>query len=157
MNTTAFIDGKPCSIEDGETLLKFIERHAGRNTVPTLCNDSRLEPFGACRVCSVEVATQPDGPRRVVASCHTPVTAGLHVFPNSPRVLRLRRNLLELVLSDYPPERLAGPAAGDDELRSVLTQVNLSPADVRYAPGRRRCDRGPDTSHPYLQIGRAHV
>jgi hypothetical protein len=60
----------------------------GRGFVPTLCDAPQLEPYGACRVCSVEVALQADGPRRVVASCHTPLAAGMHVFTESPKVRR---------------------------------------------------------------------
>jgi hypothetical protein len=72
----AFIDGEPLRFESGDTLLNFIDRHKGRGFVPTLCDAPQLEPYGACRVCSVEVALQADGPRRVVASCHTPLISG---------------------------------------------------------------------------------
>ena len=44
-----------------------------KKKVPTLCDDPNLAPYGACRVCSVEVALEKDGPTKVVASCHTPV------------------------------------------------------------------------------------
>ncbi len=55
---TAFIDGEPHPFEAGDTLLNFIDRHRGRGHVPTLCDAPQLEPYGACRVCSVEVALQ---------------------------------------------------------------------------------------------------
>ena len=67
MSKTATINGQSYALREGETILQFVERHIGKRTIPTLCNDERLEPFGACRVCAVEVALQPDGPRRVVA------------------------------------------------------------------------------------------
>ena len=66
---------------------------------------------GACRVCSVEVAMQADGPRRVVASCHTPIAARLHVFTESANVMRLWRVMFEGVITASPPEYL--PLAED--------------------------------------------
>ena len=64
----AYIDGVAYPINKGETMLAFLKRHKGPNPVPTLCDAPNLEPFGSCRVCSVEVALQPDGPTKVMAS-----------------------------------------------------------------------------------------
>jgi formate dehydrogenase major subunit len=68
MNKTATLDGKEFPIVDGETVIAFIERHHCKGAVPTLCYDERLESFGSCRVCSVQIAQSADGPRRMVAS-----------------------------------------------------------------------------------------
>lgn len=151
MNKTASINGQVHEIVEGETLLQFVERYHGKRTVPTLCYDELLEPFGSCRVCSVEVAMAADGPRRVVAACHTPVAENMHVFHDSPRVEKLRRNILELVLSDYPVESLQHGPNGDAELQAVIGQVGFNPRSVRYAPGKNHFDRQPDTSHPYMR------
>ncbi|MBP6390555.1 MAG: hypothetical protein KA175_05810 [Flavobacteriales bacterium] len=51
----AFIDGKAYPINKNETMLAFMRRHIGPNPVPTLCDAPNLEPFGSCRVCSVEL------------------------------------------------------------------------------------------------------
>ena len=70
----AYIDGKPYEIGSNHTsILKFVKSYVGEKKVPTLCDDPNLAPYGACRVCSVEVALEKDGPTKVVASCHTPV------------------------------------------------------------------------------------
>ena len=152
MNPSAFINGQPYEMQEGETILHFIERHAGKRTVPTLCYDELLEPFGSCRVCSVEVALQPDGPRRVVAACHTPVSENMHIVHDSPKIQRLRRNIVELVITDYPVDKLTStPRNGDAELRDVIAQVGLDPRAVRYAPGKNHLARQPDTSHPYMR------
>ena len=137
---TAWLDGVELPLEPGETILAFIERHRHAGAVPTLCNDARLAPFGSCRVCSVEAAPSADAPRKVVASCHTPVTPGLHIFSGSERITRLRRNILELVLSDYPVEsrRGEGPGRPDAELQAVIRKVGIDPAAVRYRPAARR-------------------
>jgi formate dehydrogenase major subunit len=78
----------------GETILQFAKRHIGEDYIPTLCDDPRLKPHGACRVCSVEVALQTDGPIRTVASCHTPIAARYayfcairHLYKNCARIL----------------------------------------------------------------------
>ena len=97
----AYIDGVAYPIRKGETMLSFMRRHIGPNPVPTLCDAPNLEPFGSCRVCSVEVALQEDGPAKVMASCHSPVGKGQYITTNSPRMERLRKNIVELVLTDY--------------------------------------------------------
>ena len=51
----AYIDGKAYPINKNKTMLAFMRRHIGPNPVPTLCDAPNLEPFGSCRVCSVEV------------------------------------------------------------------------------------------------------
>ena len=67
MTQYAYLDHKPYAIEPGETILTFARRH-GFETIPTLCDDSRLEPFGACRVCSVDVALEQGGKAKSQAS-----------------------------------------------------------------------------------------
>ena len=55
----AYIDGKPYEIGANHTsILKFVKKLCWRKKVPTLCDDPNLAPYGACRVCSVEVALE---------------------------------------------------------------------------------------------------
>jgi formate dehydrogenase major subunit len=145
---TAFIDGEPYRFQQGETLLNYIDRHRGRGHVPTLCDAPQLEPYGACRVCSVEIAQQPEGPRRVVASCHTPMTAGLHIFTESKKVRALRKNIVELVLTDHPLDCLTCEVNGNCELQTVAAKVGIR--GVRYPAGANHLDRKKDLSHPYM-------
>ena len=58
----AYIDNIAHEIKEGETILSFLKRVYGKNAVPTLCDAPNLDPYGACRVCSVDVALQPGGP-----------------------------------------------------------------------------------------------
>jgi len=145
---TAFIDGEPYRFNVGDTLLNFVDRHRGRGFVPTLCDAPQLEPYGACRVCSVEVALQADGPRRVVASCHTPLSAGMHVFTESQKIRRLRKNIVELVLTDHPLDCLTCEVSGNCELQTVAAKVGIR--GVRYPAGANHLDRAKDHSHPYM-------
>jgi formate dehydrogenase major subunit len=145
---TAFIDGQPLRYQAGDTLLNFIDRHRGRGHVPTLCDAPQLEPYGACRVCSVEVAMQPDGPRRVVASCHTPIAPGMHIYTESQKIRGLRRNIVELVLTDHPLDCLTCEVNGNCELQTVAAKVGVR--KVRYPAGANHLDRQKDLSHPYM-------
>ncbi|MEM7145718.1 MAG: formate dehydrogenase subunit alpha [Verrucomicrobiota bacterium] len=144
----AYIDGEAYEMEEGETLLQFVDRHKERGHVPTLCDAPQLEPYGACRVCSVEVAQAEDGPRRVVASCHTPLSENLHIFTESKQVLNLRRNIVELVLTDHPLDCLTCEVNGNCELQSVAAKVGVR--GVRYPEGANHLDREKDLSAAYL-------
>jgi len=95
---TMTIDGKEVKAEEGMTLLQA----AGEVgiEIPTLCYDERLAPYGACRLCSVEIVR---GQRpRIVASCVYPVEEGLEVHTDSPRVARIRKVILELLQARSP-------------------------------------------------------
>ncbi len=145
---TAYINNKPYDIREGETVLAFLKRHLGKNSVPTLCDAPNLEPYGACRVCSVDVALSPDGPAKAMASCHTPMMPDYHIFPDSPRIQKLRKNIIELVLTDHPLDCLTCEVNNNCELQTVAAQVGIR--KVRYPEGKNHLDRQKDLSHPYM-------
>jgi formate dehydrogenase major subunit len=99
---TAEINGKSYTLIEGETILSFIRRHFGKDYVPTLCDAPNLETFGSCRVCSVEVGRPGNGGLRTVASCHTPVEENMIIFTETESIQKLRKNIIELVLTDHP-------------------------------------------------------
>ncbi len=144
----AFIDGEAYDIRDGETILSFLKRHKGEKTVPTLCDAPNLDPFGACRVCSVDVAIDEGGKTRTLASCHTPITEGMYISPNSKSIKDLRKNIVELVLTDHPLDCLTCEVNGNCELQDVAAQVGIR--EVRYPKGETHLDREKDLSHPYM-------
>jgi NADH dehydrogenase/NADH:ubiquinone oxidoreductase subunit G len=88
------LDGREVDAREGELLVHA----AARNGVfiPTLCHDDKLDPYGGCRVCVVEVEGSP----RPLPACATRVTAGMHVSTNSS-VPQLRRTLLEMLLAEH--------------------------------------------------------
>jgi NADH dehydrogenase/NADH:ubiquinone oxidoreductase subunit G len=92
------IDGRAVKAREGATLLEAA-RSAGVS-IPTLCHHEKLAPFGACRICIVEV--ERDGARRLVVSCVAPVEARALVRTRSERVDGFRRSLLELMLAHAP-------------------------------------------------------
>ncbi len=144
----AYIDNKPYGIKEGETILAFIRRNYGQDYVPTLCDAPNLDPFGSCRVCSVDVALAENGTAKSQASCHTPVMADSYIYPNSERIQKLRKNIIELVLTDHPLDCLTCEVNNNCELQTVAAKVGVR--DVRYPPGKNHLHREKDLSHPYM-------
>lgn len=94
MVQTLELDGEVVAFTPGETLYDVARRHA--REVPTLCYDPRLEPFGGCRLCIVELR----GARNPVASCTTRAEAGMVVVTRSEAIEKYRRTILEMVVSE---------------------------------------------------------
>ncbi len=92
------IDGVNVQAEEGSTILEVAEFYG--ISIPTLCHHDDLTPYGACRLCTVEV---DDGRRtRLVASCLYPVREGIKVKTHSERVIKGRKLILELLLARCP-------------------------------------------------------
>lgn len=92
------VDGRTCAAQPGETLLA-VARRAGL-FIPSLCAHPLLHPYGACRLCLVEV--EQKGRRRLVAACAYPVQADLVVRTTTEKIAALRRGILELYLARCP-------------------------------------------------------
>lgn len=148
---SAFINGKSFDFIPGESILNFIRRNLPDESVPTLCDAPNLKPFGSCRVCSVDVALEENGRAKAVASCHTPVMEKSFIYTNNERISRLRKNIIELVLTDYPLDRLYENKSGKNELQNIANQLGIAPEDIRYPKGKNHFDRKPDASHPYMR------
>src|ERR1035437_233510 len=142
MQKLAYIDNKPFEIQEGETILSFVRRNNGKDAVPTLCDAPNLDPFGSCRVCSVDLALAKDGKTKSVASCHTPVAEGHYIFPNSANIQKLRKNIIELVLTDHPLDGLPCEVDGNCELQDVAARVGIH--EARYPKGANHLDRKKD-------------
>lgn len=128
-------------------MLDFIRRNT-EERVPTLCDAPNLEAFGSCRVCAVDVALEQDGRRKVMASCHTPVSEGMYLYPSSDRIVKLRKNIVELVLSDYPEEKRFTDQP-TNEFEQVVRDLGIS--EVRYQTESKNRAFGLDDSHPYMR------
>ncbi len=108
------INGLSVSVERGTTLLEA----AGflGFPIPTLCHMEGLTPYGACRLCVVEI---DDGRRtRLVTSCTYPVEEGLSVRTASERVIRARRMILELLLASCPQSKTIQDLASAHDIRT---------------------------------------
>ena len=89
------IDGQEVLAESGSTVLEAAT--AAGIEIPTLCHHPALKPVGNCRICLVEIERQ----RNLQASCVFPVSDGMVVHTDSPKVKEARRFVLELLLSDH--------------------------------------------------------
>jgi len=97
---TLRIDNREVKVEEGANILQAADL-AGID-IPTLCHDEGLEPYGACRICVVEVDTKHG--HNMVTSCCYPASEGLSVRTRSPRIDKVRKMVLEL----------AAASAGED-------------------------------------------
>jgi heterodisulfide reductase subunit A len=95
---TITIDGQKVQGEEGQTILQ-VARAAGIE-IPTLCYHPLLSPYGACRLCVVEVVA--NGRLGLQTSCTYPIEEGLEVLSRSPSVVEARRMVLGLLLSRTP-------------------------------------------------------
>jgi predicted molibdopterin-dependent oxidoreductase YjgC len=140
---TLTLDGKVVSFRPGETLYEVSQRH--RCDVPTLCYDPRLEAFGACRLCVVEL----DGQRNPVASCTTKALAGQVVRTKTESLERHRKTLVELVVSENPRGAAIDPLRGlaSQELGELARRYGADGARFEGAQsGRSR----PDDDNPMI-------
>ena len=148
---TAYINDLAFDYLQGETILDFVRRiEKNQNAIPTMCQDNRLENFGSCRVCSVEVAVEKDGLTKTVASCHTPVSKGSYIYHNTEKIQRLRKNIVELVLTDYPENKIFP----SDEKKATPFQETIAQIGIpkiRYPEGSNHLTLQNDRAHPYIK------
>ena len=118
------IDGRSISVPDGTSVMRAASQ-AGIS-IPKLCATDMLEAFGSCRLCLVEI----EGRKGYPASCTTPVTEGMKVSTQTPKLAEIRRGVMELYISDHPLDCLTCPANGHCELQDMAGVVGLR--EVRY-------------------------
>jgi NADH dehydrogenase/NADH:ubiquinone oxidoreductase subunit G len=107
------INGLTVSVEEGTTILeaaKFLGF-----PIPTLCHMEGLSPYGACRLCSVEIGEGAGA--KLVTACTHPVQEGMKVRTASSRVLRARRMILELLLASCPQSKVIQDLAAAHDIR----------------------------------------
>src|SRR6266567_2008602 len=93
---TLTIDGKTVQAYEGQTILS-VAIDNGITDIPNLCNDEKLEPTSACRMCLVHI----EGTERPLPSCNTPASPGMVVTTQSDEFFHIRRTNLEMLLSDH--------------------------------------------------------
>ncbi len=114
--------------------------------IPKLCATDSIEPFGSCRLCIVQI----EGAKGMPASCTTPVSEGLKVSTQNPRLADVRRGVMELYISDHPLDCLTCSANGDCELQDMAGAVGLR--EVRYNPVETHLHAVKDESNPYFSF-----
>src|SRR3984893_17134327 len=137
-------DGLPVSVPEGTSVLRAAAL-AGIE-IPKLCATDRLEAFGSCRLCLVEI----DGRRGTPPPFTTPGPHGRVVHTQTPKVAKLRENVMELYISDHPLDCLTCAANGNCELQDMAGVVGLR--EVRYGmKGLNHFENAEkDESNPYF-------
>lgn len=139
------IDGKVVEVPANTSVMRAA-RGADIN-VAKLCATDSLQSFGSCRLCVVEI----DGRKGLPASCTTPVENGMVVRTQTEQLARVRRNVMELYISDHPLDCLTCAANGDCELQDMAGAVGLR--EVRYGmDGANHLEMEKDESNPYFDF-----
>ena len=123
------IDGVEVSVEKGVTVLEAAQE-AGVY-IPTLCHDPDLEPYGACRLCVVEIERM----RGLPTSCTTPATDGMVVHTNTAAIDKVRRTALDLLVAEHGAECLVCAKNQRCELQKVAAYVGMD--EQRYVRKKR--------------------
>ena len=128
------IDGESIAVEPGTTILEAARRLNVH--IPTLCYHEDQAVKAVCRICVVEV----EGQRLLPAACSTPVSEGMVVKTASPKVIKARKNIMELILARHPQDCLVCSKNGSCELQKIARDLNmnqpnryeLKPRDSRF-------------------------
>jgi NADH dehydrogenase/NADH:ubiquinone oxidoreductase subunit G len=121
------INGRPIKAEEGTTILHVARAH--NIYIPTLCENEAVAPYGACRLCLVEIKTAR-GRERLVTSCIYLAEEGLTVQTDTERIRKIRRMLLELLLARCPEA---------EEIQELAKHVGLDKTRFVKQTGNNKC------------------
>ena len=140
---TLQIDDQTITVPEGTSIMRAAAM-AGTH-IPKLCATDTLKAFGSCRLCLIEI----EGRRGYPASCTTLVADGLKVRTESPKLTQLRRNVMELYLSDHPANCGSTTASARCEVHDMAAALGVT--DSRYRlNGKHHLDAAKDESNPYF-------
>ena len=113
------MNGKAIPAKDGMSVLDAA--WANGVSIPTLCHHPDLTPMGACRLCVVQVEKM----RGLIASCTLPVSEGMVVHTDTPKVIEERKFVLEMLLTDHPNDCMTCEQDGNCELQNAVYQYQV--------------------------------
>ncbi len=121
----AIIDGKELVVEAGQTILQAAK--ANNIHIPTLCYHPAVAPYGACRLCLVQIKNNP----RLLPSCTTELVDGMNILTTTPDIITARKALVELILIRHPLDCFSCKRNGNCELQNVAYELGIESS--RYA------------------------
>jgi formate dehydrogenase alpha subunit len=139
------IDGREIMTPKGLTVLEAIQK-AGIY-VPTLCHDPDLKPYGACRLCIVQIEAM----RGLPTSCTTPVEEGMIVHTETDEIQSIRRSITELAIANHPTDCLVCDKSQECELLKVARYLGVEKRSIDRLR-REPLIRPTDTSNPAFDI-----
>lgn len=119
------IDGRAIQAKPGSTILEVAKENG--IFIPFLCYHPALKPIGSCRICVVDVKP---GPPRPIPACATPVSEGMEVVTDTPRLAALRQELMKLVLINHALECPICDKGGECELQNMTHALGVSTVDL---------------------------
>lgn len=123
------IDGREFQAEEGKTVLDVAQAH--NIYIPTLCYNESVAPYGACRLCMVEITRKGrEGRNRLVTSCLYPVEDGLTVKTDTPRVISVRRMVMEFLLARCPDSKV---------LQDIADKLGVDKKRFKPDEGKNKC------------------
>lgn len=141
---TLSIDGRQAQVPEGTTILE-----AARQVdieIPTLCQDDRLQPFGACRMCVVAIKAMRG---RLTTACSTPVSEGMEVETSNEMIDRVRQSVLELLLVHHPLDCPVCDKAGECKLQDYAYKYGA--IENRLDGYQTKSDLPPETRSPLIE------
>ncbi|MFZ4399241.1 MAG: [FeFe] hydrogenase, group A [Bacteroidales bacterium] len=129
------VNNKIIKAKKGETILSALSRNGIK--VPTLCYMEELAPTGACRICVVEV----EGHQNLVPSCSHAVEEWMKIKTHSPKVIKARKTIVELLLSNHPDDCLYCERNGNCELQKLSVELNILERRISGKKGKQKADR----------------
>ncbi|MFO7951961.1 MAG: 2Fe-2S iron-sulfur cluster-binding protein [Bacillota bacterium] len=118
------LNGLEISVEEGTTVLEAARFYGIE--IPTLCYDETLSPYGACRLCLVEIG-EP-GKARLFSACTYPAREGITVKTNTKRVINARRMIIELYLAT---------CSSSKKIQDLASEYGVT--EVRFTPKNEEC------------------
>ena len=129
------IDGQEIQVAEGSTILEAARQ--ANIKIPTLCYHEDQAIKAVCRICVVEV----EGQRLLPAACSTPVAEGMKIKTASPKVIKARKNIMELILARHPQDCLVCAKNGSCELQNIARDLNMNrPIPYERNPRESRFD-----------------
>ena len=137
---TLKINGVEVSAPAGATILEAAR--LAHIEIPTLCYLKEINEIGACRICVVEVK----GARSLVTACVYPVSEGMEVWTNTPKIMESRKKTLQLILSDHDRKCLSCVRSGNCELQKLCKEYKVDD-ECLYDGDRNRYELDESAAH----------
>lgn len=131
------VNNKTIKARQGETILQALSRNGIK--VPTLCFMDGFTPTGACRICVVEVEGMAD----LAPACSHPVEEWMKIKTHSPRVIKARKTIVELLLSNHPDDCLYCVRNGNCELQNLAAELDVR--ERRFAGKKNKFKTDPSS------------
>jgi len=155
ITVSAKINGMDISVPEGTSIMRAASLYG--IDIPKLCASDSLESFGSCRLCIVDHKDRTGF--GYPSSCTTPITEGMEVITHNEKLIYLRKNLMELYISDHPLDCNTCAADGDCKLQDQASDLDLLGTNNMLKPTRyntvtnnTHLGQPIDSSNPYFNF-----